>query len=130
MGGGYGRDVQPEGHGAVIHERYLHIGSEFASGNEWMACLCRGDEMPEEPGSLSGGSRRRETWPQAVTGVCGEGELRHEQQAPGTARTIDACYGPVHFASAVTKYAVTQDLGEQFVSSSFGIAALGAYEDK
>src|SRR5271165_361313 len=72
--------LQPEGHRSVVDERHLHVGTEYPARHARVLLGRGSDQGMEQARALLGRRGRGEARTQALAGLCGQCELRYQQE--------------------------------------------------
>lgn len=117
--------MQPERHRAIVDQVNLHVGSEVAGGDAFVAQARAGGphELGEALGTERRGSGRTEARPVAAARVGSERELGDQEE-----RAPDVRERPVHPPLLVGEHAVGDDAFEEPVALRRGVLGLDADE--
>src|SRR5579863_8019052 len=94
---------QPECDWAVIYQRNLHVGAEYARGNRGVPAARLLEQIFEQASRELRLGRRAEARSRSLVRVSGQGELWHQKQA-----SPDLDERPVHAACLVGKDSIAQ----------------------
>ena len=94
---------QPEGHGTIVRQRHLHVGTEHAGFHGRMLCPRAVHEIFKQTPAFLRHRRRRETRTHALVRIRGERELRHQQHTAAGVRDTQ-----IHLAGRIREHAITQ----------------------
>src|ERR1700722_10957239 len=100
--------LKPEGDRPVVGERNLHMGAENAGFDPWVPGPRGPDQSVEQFSALRRSSSGRESGPQALVSIRGQGELRHQQQS-----ALDLKQAQIHLSGLVLEYPVLKEPIEQ-----------------
>ncbi len=116
-----GLRLEPKCDGTVIYQGYLHFGPESASCDGGVDRASPIEQIAEQTARLIGGRRRAETGPCALVSVCGESELRDEQDC-----AADLAQREIHPSLGVREDPVGQKPLKQPVGRRFVVAPADA----